>query len=75
MTVDRFKEIMLCNEPEFSYRGKESSVCSPNGKYYVTASDSPSDTDLEFSTLDDLLDSWMIQGRRLREILPELDWE
>lgn len=75
MTVDRFKKIMLCNEPEFSYRGEEYSVCSPDGKYYVTASDSPKDMDLKFATLDDLLDSWMIQGHKLREILPELEWE
>lgn len=75
MTADRFKEIMLCNEPDFGYNGQEYSICSPNGKYYVTASDSPGDLDLEFDTLDDLLDRWMIQGKTLREILPDIDWE
>ena len=72
MTVDQFKEIMMCNEPDFSYNGQEYSICSPNGKYYVTASDSPSDVDLEFATLDELLDLWMIQGKPLREILPDI---
>ena len=67
MTADRFKEIMLCNEPD--------SVCNPNGKYYVTASDSPGDLDLEFETLDEMLDHWMIQGKTLREILPDIDLE
>lgn len=73
MTVSHFKEIMMCNEPEFSYNGQEYSICSPNGKYYVTASDSPSDVELEFETLDDLLNSWMIQGHPFREILPHTD--
>lgn len=72
MTTDNFEEMMLCNEPDFSYNGQFYSICSPNGKYYVTASDSPDDVDLEFDSLDDLLDHWMIQGRPLRDILPEL---
>ena len=74
MTIERFEEMMLCNEPDFTYNGQEYSICSPDGKYYVTASDSPTDIDLEFETLNDLLDSWMIQGRPLREILAEIDW-
>ena len=72
MTADRFKEIMLCNEPDFGYRGEKYSVCNPNGKYYVTASDNSSDADLEFETLEGLLDYWIVQGRRLRDILPDI---
>lgn len=72
MTVDEFKEMMMCNEPDFSYNGQVYSICSPDGKYYVTASDRPSDTDLEFDTLDDMLDNWMIQGRPMRLILPDI---
>lgn len=75
MTVERFTEIMLCNEPEFDYNEQTYSICSPDGKYYVTASDSPADMYLEFDTLDDLLDRWMIQGRPLRSILPDIDLE
>lgn len=75
MTVEQFRKIVLCNEPDFGYNGQEYSVCSPNGKYYVTASDSPGDQELEFEALDDLLDRWMIQGKSLREILPDIDWE
>lgn len=74
MTVKQFTEMMMCNEPEFSYNGQDYSICSPDGKYYVTASDSPSDIDLEFATLDDLLNSWMIQGCPLRTILSDIDW-
>lgn len=75
MTVDRFQEIMQCNEPDFSYNGQEYSICWPGGRYFVTASDSPGDSDLEFDSLDDLLDHWMIQGRPLREILPEIQMQ
>ena len=72
MTVEGFKELMTCNEPDFSYNGQEYSICWPDGRYYVTASDSPSDIDLAFDTLDDLLDHWMIQGKPLRSILPDI---
>lgn len=73
MTVDDFKTMMLCNEPDFGYNGQEYSICCPNSKYYVAASDSPGDVDLEFASLNDLLDRWMIQGRPLREVLPEIE--
>lgn len=48
MTVDAFKEMMLCNEPVFDYNGEEYSICWPNDKYYVTASDNPDDIKLAF---------------------------
>lgn len=73
MTVEEFKEIMMCNEPEFGYNGQEYSICWPDGKYYVTTSDNPKDIELEFDSVDDLLDNWIIQGKPLREILPDID--
>ena len=73
MTVERFKEIMEYNEPDFGYRGEEYSICWPNGVYYVTASDNPQDQELSFSSVDEKLDHWIIQGKPLREILPEID--
>ena len=73
MTVKQFKEIMEYNEPDFGYRGEEYSICWPNGVYYVTASDNPQDQDLSFSSVDEMLDHWLIQGKPLREILPEID--
>ncbi len=73
MTIDEFKEMMCCNEPDFAYNGERYSICWPGGRYYVTASDRPGDTELEFETLDDLLEHWIIQGRRFRDILPDID--
>lgn len=72
MTVKEFGELMVCNEPDFRYNGEEYSICCPDGKYYVTASDSPTDVNLKFETIDDMLDHWLIQGRPLCTILPEI---
>lgn len=74
MTVKRFKKVLMCQEPDFGYNGKEYSVCSPDGKFYVTAEDSPSDVNLTFLDVDDLLDHWLIQGKTLRSILPDIDF-
>lgn len=73
MTVDEFRELMLCNEPDFSYCGQRYSICWPDGRYYVTASDSPGDAALEFETLDDLLENWYVQGHKFLDILPDIE--
>lgn len=73
MTEMKFREIMICNEPEFDYMGEHYSICSPDGKYYVTSSDRQEDIDLEFDTLDSLMDDWIIQGKSLRDILPFIE--
>lgn len=73
MTVEEFRELMQCNEPDFLYHGQQYSICWPDGNYYVTASDSPSDAGLKFKTLDELLDCWLVQGHRFRDILPDIE--
>lgn len=73
MTADKLKEILICNEPSFGYNGKEYSICSPNGCFYVTAEDSQGDTDLEFLSVDEMLNNWMIQGKPFRDILDQID--
>lgn len=73
MTVRAFKELLVCNEPDFEYNGQMYSICCPNGIYFVTASDSPSDIDLRFGSVDDMLDSWVIQGSPLRDILKDIE--
>lgn len=74
MTVEQFKGVLMCQEPDFGYNGKEYSICSPDGKFYVTAEDSPGDIDLVFQDADDLLDHWAIQGKTLRSILPDINF-
>lgn len=73
MTVKKFKEIMECNEPNFGYHGEEYSICWPDGIYYVSSSDNSKDEELAFHSVDEMLDHWMIQGKPLREILPDIE--
>ncbi len=73
MTRNKFLEMIVCNEPCFEYRGKEYSICHPDRTYYVTAEDNPDDINLSFSSPEDLLDRWVIQGKTLNEILPDID--
>lgn len=75
MTYEKFKEIMPYNEPSFGYQGNEYSICHPGDTYYVWSEDQPQDVDLEFNNLDALLDGWLIHGKPLREILPDIDLE
>lgn len=69
MTISEIEEFILFNEPSFNYGGEEYSICCPDGRYYVTASDSPADTDLAFNSIDELLDGWIIQGKPFRDIV------
>ncbi len=72
MGINAFKKILTYQEPSFGYNGKEYSICSPDGKFYVTAEDSPNDVNLVFSTADDMLDGWIIQGQPLRDIISRI---
>lgn len=73
MTVEQFKEIMSCNEPTFSYNGQEYSICWPDGRYYAAVVDSSDDTVEVFESLDDLLENWTIQGKRLKDIIKDIE--
>ena len=73
MNSEKFKDILQYNEPSFGYNGHEYSICSPDGMFYVMSSDNPTDSSLEFSSVDALLDGWIIQGKPLRDILPHID--
>ena len=75
MRIEDFKEMLLVNEPSFEYNGYEYTIACPNGFFTVYAEDSPSDEDLEFETVEDLLDNWMVQGRSLKEIVEEIEFE
>ena len=73
MNIDYFKEMMYWAEPDFEYNGEQYSICHPDGKYYVLSSDRPEDEELVFRSVDEMLDGWIIQGRTLREILPDIE--
>lgn len=73
MTAKEVEIILSYLEPEFEYNGELYSICCPEGIFYVTASDSTEDIELEFKTVDELLDGWIIQGKPLREILDKIE--
>ena len=74
MNVSEFAEVLTYQEPSFGYNGKEYSICSPDGNFYVTAEDSPGDSELVFSSVADLLNNWIIQGKPLKDIVPDIDF-
>lgn len=73
MSVSEFKELLKYSEPCFGYNGKEYTISSPDGKFYVWAEDSPQDVDLIFENADELLNTWIIQGKPLYQILTDID--
>lgn len=74
-TIEEFKELLGYNEPSFLYKGKEYSICSPDGKYHVWSEDNANDSELKFEDVDALLDGWIIQGKTLREALPDIEMD
>ena len=73
MNIDQLMDLLDYSEPSFGYNGKEYSISSPDGKFYVWAEDSPQDENLVFETKDALFDNWNIQGKTLREIIADID--
>ena len=73
MTAEEFSDMMYWAEPDFEYHGEQYSICHPDQRYYVLASDRPEDKELAFDTAEELLDRWLTQGKTLREILPEIE--
>ena len=73
MTVEEFRDIIRYNEPYFVYRGRTYSICHHDGRFYVRRDDWPVNEDLAFQNVDDLLEHWMIEGRPLKDVLPETE--
>ena len=60
----------------FTYNGKEYSICHPEDKYYgLLPRIAPEDAELEFNSPDDLLDNWIIQGKIIREICEQINFD
>lgn len=72
MTVEKFRDIIRYNEPYFLFQGKTYSICHPDTMFYARCDDWPVDQDIAFQDVDDLLERWVIEGRPLKDILPEI---
>ena len=78
MTLEEFESILNYEEPDFEYHGKWYNICWPHGcfpdvDFGVAAYDGVGDEFPTFHGLDDLLDNCIIEGKPLREILPEIE--
>ena len=85
MTVQELGKILLCNTPDFEYHGKWHTIDWMDGQFPdiklyfipfncgVGACDGTGDGYRLFHGLDDLLDNCIIEGKSLREILPEIE--
>ena len=60
MDRKKVEQWLLVNEPAFQYGGKQYSVCSVDGE------------EEDFSGVDNLLDNWMVGGKRFKDILDEV---
>ena len=78
MTVMDFSKILGYSEPDFGYHGTWYTICwagntFPNVDFSISAFDGTEDQFPTFHGLDDLLDNCIIEGKSLREILPEIE--
>ena len=77
MTLKDFTTILGCSEPDFGYHGKWYTICwagntFPNVDFGVSSFEGNEEF-RNFHGLNDLLDNCIIEGKPLREILPEIE--
>lgn len=78
MTVQEVGKILLCNTPDFEYHRKWYTIDWMDGQFpdiklYFIPFNCGEDEVQEFDGFDDLLDNCIIEGKSLREILPEIE--
>ena len=78
MTLEEFSEILHYQEPDFYYHGNGYTICWARGYFPdvdlgVAPFDGTGDEFRLFHGLDDLLANGIIEGKSLREILPEIE--
>ena len=78
MTVQELGKILLCNTPDFEYHGKWYTIDWMDGQFpdiklYFIPFNCGEEEVQEFDGFDDLLDNCIIEGKSLREILPEIE--
>ena len=74
MTIEKFKQIMLTNEPLLTYKGNiDYQVCVVNGKYLFGLADSENE-DVLYDTLDDLIENHKIDGIPFKQAIKDLEF-
>lgn len=73
MTLDRFKEIVTITDFLFIH-GDDECFIDPMGSNLYLASKTGEDTQ-EFHSLDALLNDFVVSGKPLKDIIPEIEWD
>lgn len=70
MTIKEFRET-IWNDLEFGYNGKWYYICPMDGKYSCGEANKD---DTIFHSIDDMLEHFIIQGKPLKDVLPNIVW-
>lgn len=71
MSIDQLKKHISISDLEFEYNGKWYYICPLNNVF----SAGEADTDpTDYKTFDELINNFLVQGKQLKEILPDIDW-
>lgn len=70
MTEKEFRDTAW-DDFEFSYNGVWYYICPVNGRY---SAGQAGEDDTMYDAVDDLLNSFIIQGKPLKDVLADIDW-
>ncbi|MDU6113812.1 MAG: hypothetical protein E6649_05315 [Paeniclostridium sordellii] len=71
MSLDELYDVTMCNDLTFKYNDKCYVICLLNDGYNV-GEDGNDDNDKVYKTFDDMIDSWIIQDRKLKDIVKDI---
>lgn len=71
MLVDELYDITICNDLTFEYNDKRYVICLLNDGYNV-GEDGNDDNDNVYKTFDDMIENWIIEDKKLKEIVKDI---
>lgn len=70
VTLEQLKEELVTDDIAFSYKDKNYVIC-PLEKFYAGESGNDED-DNSFDTFEEMVNSWIIEGKPLRDIIDKI---
>lgn len=70
MTDGDIALFLMINEPAFDVGDKQYSVCCPKNDLFATWDSDGNEFD--YTSVADLLDNWIVDGKPFREIVPNI---
>ncbi|MEG0898053.1 MAG: hypothetical protein RSD01_08700 [Ruthenibacterium sp.] len=74
MTEKAFREMIVCNEPLFTFRNEDYQILQPTDRF-LAGSVNNEDSDEWFDTVNDLLSNWKLDGVSLKDALAEIQYQ